>query len=145
MSALDAGQQGTAVSPSVTFASGSNPSMRLCADKTNSAGGGVITESDEADNCGPWTNITLPVPLATPTGLTATAAACDSGTINVSWTESAGATSYTLRDNGVPIPAGTNITATFFPHTNLAAGSSHSYTFSASNSAGSSLFSGVKI
>jgi hypothetical protein len=34
--------------------------VRLCTDKTSSAGGGVITESDETNNCGtPWTDVTV--------------------------------------------------------------------------------------
>jgi hypothetical protein len=35
-------------------------SIRVCADKTSSAGGGVIIESNEGNNCGdPWTTITV--------------------------------------------------------------------------------------
>ncbi len=35
-------------------------SIRACADKTSSAGGGVITEQDENNNCGsPWTTVTV--------------------------------------------------------------------------------------
>ncbi len=37
-------------------------SYRLCADKTSSAGGGVINESDENNNCGAWQNISVTCP-----------------------------------------------------------------------------------
>ncbi len=87
-------------------------------------------------------NPSYPCPsLIPPTGLTTTPLACDSGTINVSWNASAGATSYTLSDGGVPIPAATNITATSFAHTGLVASSSHSYTVRANYPSGSSAYS----
>lgn len=57
MSTLASGGSSTATSPSITFALGATPSVRVCADKTNSAGGGVISESNEDNNCGPWTNV----------------------------------------------------------------------------------------
>jgi len=41
-----------------TFASAGNYSVQVCADKTSSAGGGVITESNEGDNCN-YTNVTV--------------------------------------------------------------------------------------
>lgn len=68
MSALAAGGTNTATK-SYTFSSTGTYSMRACADKTSSAGGGVITESNENDNCGSWVNITV-LPLyggSTPT------------------------------------------------------------------------------
>jgi hypothetical protein len=57
MTALAGGAAGTA-SQAYTFTDPGTHSMRVCADKTSSAGGGVITESDENNNCGAWTNIT---------------------------------------------------------------------------------------
>lgn len=76
---------------------------------------------------------------STPTGLTVTASStCGTGTINVSWNASSGATSYTLRDGSTTIYTGTS---TSFSHTGLVAGSSHSYTVLASNSTGPSSYS----
>lgn len=59
MTALAANRTGTATSPSITFASPGTYSIRVCADKTSSAGGGVITESNENNNCGVWTNVVV--------------------------------------------------------------------------------------
>ena len=62
MGILTAGNSDTATSPSIAFASGSTPSVRVCADKTDRNSTGVITESDEseASNCSAtWTNITV--------------------------------------------------------------------------------------
>ncbi|MEI6659878.1 MAG: hypothetical protein WCK91_00455 [bacterium] len=42
-----------------TFTSVGTYSVRACADKTSSAGGGVITESDENNNCGPWSDVSV--------------------------------------------------------------------------------------
>lgn len=75
----------------------------------------------------------------TPTGLSASPAACGTGQINISWGNVSGATSYQLRDGGVVIYDGA---ATSFAHTGLAAGSSHSYTVRATNASGSSSYSG---
>lgn len=75
---------------------------------------------------------------STPTGLNATANTCGTKRIDVSWNTSSGATSYTLRDGGIVIYTGY---ANSFAHTNLAPGSSHSYSVRATNSAGSSLYS----
>ncbi len=80
--------------------------------------------------------VTLP---GTPAGLTATAnASCGSGQISVSWNTVSGATTYTLRDNGVSVYTGA---AASFSHTGLSAGSSHTYTVRANNAAGSSAYS----
>jgi hypothetical protein len=50
---------GTAnVTTTHTFATAGNYSIQVCADKTSSAGGGVITESNESDNCG-YANVTV--------------------------------------------------------------------------------------
>jgi hypothetical protein len=43
---------------SYTFTANGIYSMRACADKTSSSGGGVVTEVDETNNCGVWTTIT---------------------------------------------------------------------------------------
>ncbi len=82
-------------------------------------------------------NVTVPL---TPTNLTATPSSCGTGTINISWTASTGATSYTLKDGANTIYSGAG---TSYSHTGLTAGSSHSYTIISSNSAGSSSSSSV--
>ena len=69
MSALVAGASATATY-STTFSNADTYSARVCADKTNSSNRGVITESDETNNCGPWTDITVS-PIVTPADLTA--------------------------------------------------------------------------
>ena len=46
-------------SVSHTFSTGGIWYVRSCADKTNSASSGAITESNESDNCGAWTAITV--------------------------------------------------------------------------------------
>ena len=56
MSTLAVGGTGTA-SVSYTFTSAGTYSARACADKTSSTGGGVITETNENNNCGSWTDI----------------------------------------------------------------------------------------
>lgn len=71
--------------------------------------------------------------------LIATAGACGSGTINIIWNSEAGATSYQLRDGSTQIYDGA---ATSFSHTGLVAGSMHNYTVRATNSSGSSSWSG---
>ena len=51
MSALNAGAGATATSPSITFSTAGTMYVQACADKSSAAGGGVITESNEGDNC----------------------------------------------------------------------------------------------
>ncbi|MBN1340078.1 MAG: hypothetical protein JXA03_12185 [Bacteroidales bacterium] len=64
MNKLEAGQQGT-TSSNYTFPSAGIHYFRACADKTDPSSSGVITESNEVNNCGPWTsiNITSPTPM----------------------------------------------------------------------------------
>jgi hypothetical protein len=53
---LSSGASAPVTSPSsYTFVSIGNQFVRLCADKSSSAGGGWVAESDENNNCGPWT------------------------------------------------------------------------------------------
>jgi hypothetical protein len=58
MGTLAAGTSNT-TSKSYTFPSAGTFSVRACADKTSSAGGGVIAESDETNNCGLWSDIAI--------------------------------------------------------------------------------------
>ena len=74
---------------------------------------------------------------ATPTGLTATPdATCSSGSINITWNASTGATSYELEIDGVPTIVGTT-----YSHTGLANASTHTYRIRANNAGGSSAWS----
>ena len=88
-----------------------------------------------------WNSDPRPLPYGVipkkPTGLTATTGGCGTGTINVSWNASVGATSYTLRDSSTIIYTGAS---TSYSHTGLVAGSSHSYTVLATNTHGSSSY-----
>lgn len=63
MSALAAGAS-SPVSKSYTFTATGGYSVRFCADKTSAAGGGVLTEADEENNCGTWANISVSEPFA---------------------------------------------------------------------------------
>ena len=56
---LEAGATVNVTSPSITFTSPGTYSVRLCADKSSSSISGWIPESDEENNCGPWTNVTV--------------------------------------------------------------------------------------
>ncbi|MDR3519370.1 MAG: CARDB domain-containing protein [Candidatus Pacebacteria bacterium] len=58
MSTLASGATNTATK-SYTFPSSGTYSVRACADKTSSAGGGVINESNENNNCGAWVDVTV--------------------------------------------------------------------------------------
>jgi hypothetical protein len=125
---------------SYTFPSATTYSARACADKTSSAGGGVIDEGiNEGNNCGAWTDVTVnpaATPPAKPTGLKATPGACGTATINLSWQASAGATSYNLyRTPGGEISVGNVQT---YANTGLTAGGNYSYQVKAFNSAGNS-------
>lgn len=61
---------------------------RACADKSSSGNGGIINESSEANNCGPWQRVDI---LATPALSVSCSALPPSGTTgqNITWTASA--------------------------------------------------------
>lgn len=92
---------------------------------------------------GPWTSMqtgttagSCATPPLVPTGLVAAPDPTPaSGIITVSFNPAPGATSYTIRDGGTVVYTGP---ATVFVHTTLVPGSTHSYTVSAENGAGSS-------
>lgn len=68
--ALPAGWS-NATTLSYTFSSAGTYYVRACADKSSGSNNGVITESNENNNCGPWTAITVgsePEPPPPPTG-----------------------------------------------------------------------------
>jgi hypothetical protein len=58
MTTLSSGASGIATK-SYTFSSIGTKSARACADKASSGDSGSISESNEGNNCGPWTNITV--------------------------------------------------------------------------------------
>lgn len=65
MPILTPGGSATATSPSISFPSTGIYYVRACADKNSPANAGVITESNEGNNCGDWaavnvTSMTLP-------------------------------------------------------------------------------------
>ena len=65
LGALAAGGSSPINSSSYTFPSSGTYSVRVCADN-NASWVGTITESDEGNNCGGWTNVTVsPTPSAT--------------------------------------------------------------------------------
>jgi hypothetical protein len=104
-----------------------------------------VRASDAAGNVGPITAQALTVSTAAPppvvvpgvpTGLAATAASTSQ--INLSWAAVTGASGYHVyRDNAATATA-TVTAGTTFSDTGLAAGSTHSYTVDAFNSAGNS-------
>lgn len=58
MGILAAGAMGVATSPEIILTTGTKY-VRACADKTSSAGGGIVTESNENNNCGAWTAVSV--------------------------------------------------------------------------------------
>ncbi len=100
-----------------------------------SLSGTTYTTGAITSNCTVTATFTAASVPPTPTNLTATPGACGTGTINVSWTASSGATGYILLDNGNTIYTGAN---TSYSHTGLSAGSSHAYNVAATNANGTS-------
>ena len=128
--------------------------IRHCVDSNNSINEGT---GENVGNCSiSFTNVTnplastqpIPSGLVSPNGIPSVPTnisvknipSCDEsiGGMIVSWSASNGATEYTLRDGNAVISTG-GITS--FSHTGLKAGSGHSYSVSAKNALGSSVFS----
>lgn len=118
MSALAADGGSASATISYAFTGEGHKSIRVCADKTSSAGGGVITESDETNNCSPWTNITSTPAAAMSGTLTATnctialnGSSCNS-TLN--WTTTnPEATSEVTTPTNISVGTGLNGSATY--------------------------------
>ena len=99
---------------------GTTKYVRVCADKQSTAGTGVITESDEANNCGAWTAVTvgsaaqpdLTAGTVVPTTVSTSVSTVFSGTVTNGGTAPTGATFNTLFqfDNDVDH---TSVTASF--------------------------------
>ncbi len=51
--------QSVTATTNITFSFTGTYSTRVCADKSSTGDPGIITESDETNNCGPWTNVTV--------------------------------------------------------------------------------------
>ncbi len=114
MTTLASGANNT-TSRSHTFSSAGTYSARACADKGNSASSGTITESNENNNCGAWTTVTVAaVPPATGTltmpstcVIPSSSASCPA---TVSWTTTNATATVTVGrdyDNNSVIPGGT--------------------------------------
>ncbi len=120
-----------------TLGVGTHPYKITCdnANGSDTDSVGVIVSDATGGSCcgtgGPGDDV--------PNSLSATAGACGTGTISVSWSPVSGATSYTLRDGSTTIYSGAS---TNYNHTGLTAGSSHSYTVRSNGPGGSSGYSG---
>lgn len=106
--------------------------------------GGTVTRSGfTATYPGPGCVVpggaSTPTAPSAPTGLTATAAS--SSQINLSWTGSSGATSYTVKrstTSGAEVTIATGVGSTSYSDTGLAAGTRYFYVVAAVNSSGTS-------
>lgn len=78
MATLAAGANSTASYANYSFGSAGTYSVRACADKSDRNSAGVITESNESDNCGGWTTVSV----GSGSGVPATS--CPSGTPYIS-------------------------------------------------------------
>jgi len=106
--ALGAGASNTA-SASYTFPSAGTWYVRACAD-LNASNAGTITESNENNNCGPWTAITIGSPSAPSCSLSASGANTN---LTLSWTTNNGSSASI--DQGVgsvtPVASGSKVIA----------------------------------
>src|SRR3990167_1994191 len=75
-------------SGSYTFSTAGTFYMRACADKDWSGGAGWVVESNEANNCGPWTAVTVPNSDPPPSCSPPSQSIATGGTAN--WTASGG-------------------------------------------------------
>jgi hypothetical protein len=118
MSALAANGGNALATDTYAFNGLGHKSIRVCADKTTNAGGGVITESDENNNCSPWTNLTVMAAAAMSGTLTASnctialnGSSCNS-TLN--WTTTnPEATSEVTTPTNISVGTGLNGSATY--------------------------------
>ncbi|MFA5936952.1 MAG: CARDB domain-containing protein [Candidatus Paceibacterota bacterium] len=156
MSTLASGASATATSPSVTFTLAGTYSIRVCADKSSSSNDGTITESNEDNNCGDWTNIVVRdiATVPTCTSPTATSITSNSATLGGNITSNGGAF-ITERGTcwGASVNPMTNCTAEggastgVFSHTRtgLSPSTFYYYNIYAKNSVGTGFCSGSAV
>lgn len=98
MATLAASSSGSLSSHGYTFTTAGTYSARACADKSSSSDSGTIAESNENDNCGPWTTITVGTTVAPPAPTNRVGSCPAPGTsASVSWTMPPGYTQVYLR------------------------------------------------
>jgi hypothetical protein len=104
------GHASNSTSQSYTFPAAGTYSMRACADKSNRNNLGTITESDENNNCGTWTNITVsPAASASITSNSCTISNNNSScSATVSWTSSNTLAPRSMQQNGVEFSTSAN-------------------------------------
>jgi hypothetical protein len=94
----NSGSSATATSPSITFSPAGQYSVRVCADKSNSASAGTISESNEGNNCSSWTTVTvtdIPVPV-TSISANPTSMVLPTNSTVLTWSATNNATSCTV-------------------------------------------------
>ena len=110
------------------------PNTQYCYTIASSNSAGLSAQSSQA--CATTFTNSSPNPPPTPTNVTATAIATNQ--INVTWSSSAGATSYIVARGGNPIAT---VSASPYLDTGLSANSQYCYTIAASNAVSASAFS----
>ncbi len=144
VSALAAGGTTAAVSPAITADYPGTFYVRVCADKTNSASSGVVSETNENNNCSDWRDVAVSgtAPLA-PTNLSASAGSCGTGMINLSWNASTGAESYkvlrsTTSGSGYTLLASGIVGTSYTDSNSLTPSTGYYYVVQAVNTVGTS-------
>jgi len=94
VSMLAAGSSEATTSPAYTFTAAGTYSVRACADKSSAGDTGTITESDEGNNCGPWTNVVVASSGPSITTGPATGVTTVSATLNATLVSGAPATGW---------------------------------------------------
>lgn len=96
---LAAGGSDTA-SRSYTFASAGTWYVRACADKNSAGSAGTVAESNELNNCGPWTAITVAeaVPVGGPLSCNVSPSSLPAGGGTVTYTASGASAPYSWDD-----------------------------------------------
>lgn len=143
MSTLAAGASSATTKP-YSFSPPATYSVRACADKSSATDGGTITESNENNNCGPWTNVVVEnrPPPTPPSGLTAEAVSKTA--VDLEWDDnSSGETSFKIeRKTGASgtweVIGTVNPNKEDYSDTGLSAGTTYYYRVKATNQGGDS-------